>query len=88
MLIVQKHNIDELKKYGFEEGFITNGRKDKPCLFLRDFMTCDMYILEDEITNVYGFTTLFITYDDANKERYLPDILVDLIKDGIVEKRK
>ena len=53
MLIVQKHNIDELKKYGFEEGFITNGRKDKPCLFLRDFMTCDMYILEDEITNVY-----------------------------------
>lgn len=98
MLIIKKNNINKLKNYGFREGNFYDWDaenhyiKDKKykSLYFR-FCASGAIFVRTENINDKEYSCLEIVHDNMFEAESiglcLPDVLIDLIRDGFVEKR-
>ena len=88
MLIIKKHNLHELKQYGFKESIFSDKWKMEPCWYLNCSVGITILVFTNEIKNSDFAYVRIINRDVDTYARTAPDVLLDLITNGIVEKER
>lgn len=86
MLIVRKSNLNKLSTYGFKYGVFQDIFKQEPCLYMK-YGNDALHICMSEFDkNNLAYLHITHTNDYKTKAAFIDNILIDLIKAGVVEK--
>ena len=88
MLIITRNNLSRLEEYGFRESVFSDKWGMQPCLYLNCPKGITVLVFTDELkTKDFAYVRI-INRDVDTYARTAPDVLLDLITNGIVEKER